>query len=550
MDRHTGYWWSPDERYVAYARVDESPVAEVERFEIYADDVKVVKQRYPKAGAANARVELYVRELAAEAPRRIDLDAAVPGLAPTQDYYLARVDWFPDGRHLLVQRLSRDQKRLDLVKVDAATGATRLLFTETSPHWVELHSDLKFLPKRGGFLWVSQRSGFPHLYRYDDEGHLVAQLTDGDWLVIGKPKAVAAVDEARGLVYFTGSKDGYPERQLYAVPLDAHGPTAPRRLTPEAGWHDVEFAADAHTFIDAHSSVDRPPSVALRDAGGRRLAWLVENALGPAHPYAPYAATRPTVEFGTLPAADGTPMHWMLLKPRDFDPARRYPVAVEVYGGPHGQNVANQWEKAAGFREYLARRGTLVFVLDNRGAGRQGIRTDAALQGRMGTVEVEDQVAGANWLKSQPWVDPARVGVYGWSYGGYMTLSLMTRAPGVYAVGVAGAPVTDWRLYDTCYTERYMGTPQDNPEGYAQSGVLAHAGALAGPLLIVHGMADDNVLFAHSTRLYAELQKLGRPFDVMVYPGYKHSLLWQSEVGPHGRHAIANYLERVLKPGT
>jgi dipeptidyl-peptidase-4 len=547
MDRSTGYWWSPDEAHVAYARVDETPVAEVERFEIYADDVKVVKQRYPKAGAANALVDLYVLDVATNERLHVDLAGAVPGMPRTTDYYLARVDWFPDGRHLLVQRQTRDQKRLDLLQVDAKTGATRVLLTETAEHWVELHNDLRFLKKRGGFLWVSQRSGFPHVYRYSDDGRLVAQLTGGDWLVVGAPRAIVGVDETRGLVYFTGTKDGYAEKHLYSVSLDAKGPTEPRRLTAEPGWHDVQMANDAQAFLDNHSSVDRPPSVALKDASGRRLAWLVENPLDAKHPYAPYLATHPRFEFGSLPAADGTPLPWMLVKPHGFDASKRYPVVVLVYGGPHGRMVTNAW--TGGLANYLARRGFLVFAIENRGASRQGVRADTALHRRMGTVEVEDQVAGANWLKSQPFVDPARIGVYGWSYGGYMTLNLMTRAPGVYAVGVSGAPVTDWSLYDTHYTERYMGTPADNAAGYAQSSVLTHADGLVAPLLIVHGMADDNVLFAHSTKLFAELQKRRKPFDVMVYPGYKHGLTRQASVGPHALGTITRYLEEHLRPG-
>jgi dipeptidyl-peptidase-4 len=549
MDRDTGYWWSPDEQRIAYARVDEAPVAEVERFEIYADDVKVVKQRYPKAGAANALVELYVQDVTSGERRKIDLANAVPGLAPTTDYYLARVDWFPDGRRLLVQRQTRDQKRLDLLEVDAATGATRVLATETAEQWVELHNDLRFLKKRGGFLWVSQRSGYPHVYRYDEQGRLVAQLTGGDWLVAGAPQAIAGVDEERGLVYFTGTKDGYVEKNLYSVPLDAKAPAEPVRLTAEAGWHDVQMSRDARTFIDTHSNVDRPPNVSLKDAKGRRVAWLVENPLDAKHPYAPYVAEHPRFEFGTVPAADGTPLHWVLMKPHDFDPSKKYPVVVHVYGGPHAQYVANQWPAGivTQFRNYLVRQGFLVFAIDNRGAGRQGVKADVALHRNMGAVEVEDQVAGVNWLKTQPFVDGERIGVFGWSYGGYMALNMLMRSPGTYAAGVSGAPVTDWSLYDTHYTERYMGTPQDNPSGYAAGSVLTHAKNLADPLLVIHGMADDNVLFAHATKLFAELQKLGKPFDVMVYPGYKHGLLRDPVVGLHAHRAIAEYLDRHLK---
>ncbi len=543
MDRDTGYWWSPDEARIAYARVDEAPVAELERFEIFADDVKVVRQRYPEAGAANALVELHVLDLASGERRKLDLaGVAQPGGATT-DYYLARVDWYPDGRHLLVQRQTRDQKRLDLLKFDAATGAGRLLFSETAEHWVELHDELRFL-RDGGFLWVSQRSGFPHLYRYDADGRLLAQLTAGDWLVIGAARAVVGVDERARLVYFTGSREGYEQRHLYSVPLDAKAPAEPRRLTREAGWHEVRMSPDARSYLLTHSSVDRPPSLALHAADGERLAWLVENRLDADHPYAPYLAAHPLHEFGTAPGADGSRLPYLLMKPRDFDPSRRYPVVVHVYGGPHANYVSNQWPPSVvlQFRNWLVRQGVLVYVVDNRGAGRQGVVADAALHRRMGEIETADQVAALDWLKTRPYVDGARVGVYGWSYGGYMALHMMVRAPDRYAVGVAGAPVTHWELYDTHYTERYMGTPRDNPAGYESSSVMAHAGGLRGRLLVIHGMADDNVLFTHATRLFADLQQRGLQFDSMVYPGHKHGLLRHADVGPHAHALIGRYL--------
>jgi dipeptidyl-peptidase-4 len=539
MGRSTGYWWSPDDRYVASARVDESPVADVERFEVNAGDVKVVHQRYPRAGTANAHVELYVVEVAGGARRKVDLGA-------DPDVYLARVAWFPDGRHLLVQRQSRDQKRLDLLKVDAATGASRLLLSESSSRWVELHDDLTFLKRRGGFLWLSQRSGYPHLYRYDNDGRLLGQLTGGDWLVIGEPRAIAGIDEAAGLVYFTGSRDGYAERHLYAASLDERLPGPVRRLTFEPGWHEVVMSRDARLIVDQYSSTERPPAVALKDPAGNRLAWLAENGLDAAHPYAPYQLGRPRSEFGTLPAADGTPLNWVLMKPADFDPARRYPVVVSVYGGPHGQSVQNLW--SVDYRELLVRHGFLVFALDNRGAGRQGMRADAALHRQMGSVETLDQLAGARFLRSLPYVDGGRIGVFGWSYGGYMALNLMLRSPGTFQAGVAGAPVTDFALYDTHYTERYMGTPTDNAAGYAASSVLGLAGNLAAPLLLMHGMADDNVLFSNSTRLMAEFQKRNVPFDLMVYPGQKHALLRHAEVGPHALGTVTRWLEAHLQP--
>lgn len=534
LGRDTGYWWSPDESRVAYAEVDESPVPEVERVEILGNGTRTVRQRYPAAGQPNALVGLQVVALAGGGAVRIDLGAE-------RDIYLARVDWAKDSRHVLVQRLSRDQSRLDLLRASAVTGTTQVLLTETSPTWVELHDLFRPL-QDGGFLWASQSSGYQHLYRHDASGRRVASVTQGEWNVTG----LSAVDEKAGRLWFVGSRDGHPERHLYSAALDGREADRPRRLTSEAGWHAIQMSRDARFVLDTWSSVDRPARTVLRDAGGREVAVLVPNELGVSHPYAPYLPTHPRYQFGTLPTADGQQVHYQLVQPHDFDPAKRYPVVVQVYGGPHGQQVMRAWDD--GFAHYLARRGFLVFSLDNRGSALQGRRMDGALFRRMASVEVEDQLRGVEWLRQQGFVDPDRIGVFGWSYGGYMTLNLLMRAPGVFAAGASGAPVTDWSLYDTAYTERYMGKPQDNAAGYASSSVLGVATQLRDPLLVVHGMADDNVLFEHSTRLFKLLQEAGKPFEVMVYPGHKHGLLRQSSVGAHAYRTIARFLEQHLRP--
>ncbi len=465
---------------------------------------------------------------------RVDLGA-------DRDVYLARVDWTKDSRHVLVQRLSRDQSRLDLLRASAESGAVQSLLTETSATWVELHDLLRPL-QDGGFLWASQASGFQHLQRHDASGKPVATVTRGDWNVT----QVAALDEKAGRVWFVGSREGHPERHLYSASLDGREADRPRRLTPESGWHAVQMSRDARFVLDTWSSVDRPARTVLRDAAGTEWSVLVPNELDAGHPYAPYLRTHPRYVFGTLPTADGQQVHYQLVQPHDFDPAKRYPVLVQVYGGPHGQQVMRAWDD--GFAHYLARRGFLVFSLDNRGSALQGRRMDGALFRRMASVEVEDQLLGVAWLKAQPYVDAERVGVFGWSYGGYMALNLLMRAPGVFAAGVSGAPVTDWSLYDTAYTERYMGTPTDNAAGYAAASVLGVATQLRDPLLVLHGMADDNVLLEHSTRLFKLLQDAGKPFEAMVYPGHKHGLLRQASVGPHAYRVIARFLERHLQP--
>ncbi|MFZ2507704.1 MAG: DPP IV N-terminal domain-containing protein [Steroidobacteraceae bacterium] len=545
MDRNTGYWWSPDERHVAFTRVDESRVAELERFEVHADGFRVLQQRYPAAGAANADVRLGILALGTGEIAWADL-----GLS---DQYLARVHWFPEGDRLLVQRQSRDQKRLDLLSIPVTGGSGHLLFSEVSDSWVELHDDLYFLPGRKELLWASQRTGHNHLYRYGYDGRLKGAVTAGDWDVIGEPlsPAVRGLDEKRGRVYFMANLKSPLERQLHVTGLDTGSASAPRLLTSQDGWHNVTMSPDAKRYLLHYSDPEQPPQLSLHDASGRRLAWLLENRLDDQHPYAPYRSRHVKPEFGSLPAADGTRLQWQLHRPADFEPGRRYPAILLVYGGPTVQSVQRRWgDRRGGLAiQLLTQRGYAVFALDNRGAGGRGQAFTTALYRRLGGVEVLDQLKGVEWLRHQPFVDPARIGVLGWSYGGYMTLMLMMQSPGTFAAGVAGAPVTDWRLYDTHYTERYMGLPEDNAEGYRQSSVLTHAHSLRDRLLVMHGMADDNVLFTHTTLLIKELVAAGRLFEVMPYPGSKHGALSFRETGIHGWNTIIDFFDRQLLAG-
>lgn len=545
MNRNTGYWWSPDEKRIAYARVDDSPVAEIQRFEMYADRLEVVKQRYPATGARNALVQLFVAPVGRVAgAERTQVD-----LGTDPDFYLARVDWFPDSSAIAVQRQSRDQQTLTLLRADPVSGATRELLAEHSDRWIDLHDELTFLKHSPRFIWASSRTGFKHLYLYDLEGKLIRPLTSGEWAVVGDGdgRALRGVDERRNVVYFMANAATPIERHLYSAPLDGP-PTAMRRITEASGWHSTTMADDAHVFLDTFSTPERPPSLTLRSADGALRAVIVANELNADHPYAPYLSEHRPVEFGTLKASDGQTLHYQLFKPRDLVPGRRYPVVVDVYGGPGVQRVRRTWEGNF-FHQYLAQHGYVVFTLDNRGASYRGAAFESALYLHMASVEVADQVTGVDFLKSLPYVDPARIGIFGWSYGGYMTLMCMLKAPQVFAAGVAGAPPSDWRLYDTHYTERYMSTPVKNPEGYADAIVLNHAQNLRAPLLVIHGMADDNVLFTHSTALFKKFQDFGKPFDVMPYPGSKHGLLQQALTGPHAYTTVARFFDLHLKSG-
>jgi dipeptidyl-peptidase 4 len=544
MDRDTGYWWSPDERQIVVARVDESPVAEVERFEIQANGASVVRQRYPATGTANARVDLFVADLGAES--RIPLD-----LGADHDVYLPRVDWFPDARSIAVQRQSRDQKTLELLRFDSETGKGQVLLTERDAHWVPLHNELTFLNHKPQFVWASVRDGYQHLYLYANDGRLIRQLTSGDYMVLGvsPDSAVRAVDENARRIYFTANLPSPVERQLYWVSLDRPG--KPRQVTQGAGWHTASMSKDAKVFLDGFSNATTPRSVTLRTVRGAPIAELLANQLDASHPYAPYASGLVAPEFGTLVAADGQQLQYKLLKPRQLEPGKRYPVLVDVYGGPGVQSVMNAWGNL--FHQYLVQHGYIVFALDNRGSGLRGMKFETTLvengAGRMAGVEVRDQVRGVEFLRSLPYVDGQRIGIFGWSYGGYMTLMCLMQAPDAFAAGVAGAPVTDWTLYDTHYTERYLSTPQQNPAGYAASNVLTYADRLRRPLLLVHGMADDNVLFAHSTVLMKKLQDLQKPFELMTYPGGKHGLMRQSAAGLHASTNLVRFFDEKLGAG-
>lgn len=534
MDRHTGYWWAPDDSAIAFARIDETHVPVQKRYEVYPDRTEVVEQRYPAAGDTNVAVKLgVIAPRAGAQPRWLDLGA-------DPDIYLARVNW-RGPQKLTFQRQSRDQHRLDLIEADLASGQQRTLITETSRTWVPLHKNLRFL-EDGRFLWSSQRSGFEHLYLASEDGKSLRPLTSGDWIV----DRLLAVDEQAGKVFFSASLESPLESHVYSVPLEG-GEIA--RLSKAPGMHTASFARNAAVYVDSWSNPQTPPQLELFRADGEKIATLLNNDLADAtHPFARYRDTLRPVEFGTLLAADGmTPLHYSLIKPAGFDPAKRYPVVVYVYGGPAAQTVTRAWPGRADalFNQYLAQQGYVVFSLDNRGTPRRGEAFGGALYRKQGTVEVDDQLRGIEWLKSQSFVDPARIGVHGWSNGGYMTLMLLAGHSDAYACGVAGAPVTDWGLYDSHYTERYMNLPKANPDGYRQARVSSHLDGLTSRLLLIHGMADDNVLFTHSTQLMSELQQRGKPFELMTYPGAKHGLTGKDAL--HRYRLTEDFFNRCLK---
>lgn len=501
LDRDRGFWWSPDGSRIAFVEADTRHIPVYPIVHQGKDSVDIEPHRYPFAGAENARARLGVVHVESGATSWLDI-------GPDPDIYLARAGWRPDGR-LTAQVVSRDQTELRLIVFDG--GEARTLVEERSEPWLNLSHDTRFL-ESGEMLWSSERTGFRHLYLYDSEGRLVRQLTAGDWAL----SHVIGVDEARRLVYYQAPLPTVVERQVFAVPLD--GGEA-RQVTSAPGWHDGVLSKDGNWLIDVHSSREQAPRMRLLAMPeGLERAVLFENEA---------TATGLDLEppeLITLDASDGTPLHGAIYRPAPEGAMRRAPVIVSVYGGPHAQRVADDWSATVDMRaQYLAQQGFVVFKLDNRGSAGRGLGFEAPLHLHMGGVEVEDQVAGVRWLAAnRAYADGDAVGIYGWSYGGYMTLMAMAKAPEVFSVGVAGAPVTDWDGYDTAYTERYLSTPLRNPEGYRESSVMTHVEGLTGKLLIVHGMIDENVHFRHTARLLVALAAAGKDYDLLIYPEERH----------------------------
>ncbi|AUC89574.1 S9 family peptidase [Alteromonas sp. MB-3u-76] len=539
MSRMTGYWWSPDESKIAFTKVDETPVEVITRSEIYADDIKLIEQKYPKAGTPNAIVELAIQSLNTDERTWVDM-------GENKDVYLARGQWMPDSTTFTYQWQTRNQQTLELRAFNTKTKSQNVLLTERSNTWVNLHDDLFFLKDKGQFVWASERDGFKHLYLFDNSGKLIKQLTQGEWVV----DSIEAIDTVNNRLYFSGRKDTPLESHIYVVPLDSEDSAATiTRITELGAYHDATFSSDASIFIDRFSTVNSPFQVSLNDASGERITWLEENKVEKGHPLYTYMDSWAKPEFGDIKTKDGATLKYRIYKPESAveNPNKKHPVIVYLYGGPHAQVVTNKWAGNRGLlMQHWVDQGFVVFTLDNRGSNYRGKAFEDPIYKKMGSIEVDDQVAGVEYLRTLPFVDADKIGIHGHSYGGYMTLMTMFKAGDYFSAGVSGAPVTDWRLYDTHYTERYMGNPNTENDAYTASSVFPYAKDLKGDLLIYHGMADDNVLFTHSTMLYKHLQDLAIPFETMDYPGKKHGLRGK-QTGIHLYKTITNFFERTLK---
>jgi dipeptidyl-peptidase-4 len=502
----TAYWWAPDSSAIAYLEMDERKVAQYPLVDFSSYTGKAEEERYPPAGGANPIVRVLVASVGGGEARVMDT-------ATETDNYIPRVNWLVGSKHLAIQRLNRPQNALDLLIADTASGKSRVALSEKDQYWINVSDDLHFLKDGKRFLWSSERSGYRHLYLYDLDGKQLAQLTKGEWEVF----AVQGVDEARGLVYFTAAEKSPLERQLYRVALDGSGFT---RVTKDDGTHGVNLAPDASAFVDAYSNSMNPPRQDLYRADGSRIAVINENKAGELTDFHLSA-----VQFLAVRAHDGIPLNAMMIKPPDFDPARKYPAIVFTYGGPHAQVVLNAWGGSTFlWHQLMAQKGYIIFSLDNRGSAGRGHLFEEPIHLHLGAQELSDQRDGAAYLKSLPYVDAKRIGIWGWSYGGHMTLHAMFEDSEDFKAGFAGGPVTDWHFYDTIYTERYMGLLPESEAGYQESSPIKNAAKLKGKLLIAHGAGDDNVHFANTLSLINDLIEAGKYVEVLPFPGRGHGV--------------------------
>ena len=517
--------WAPDSKALAYIRLDENRVPEYPILDYLPTNGKVTRQRYPKAGDPNAIPSVHV----------VGLDGVeTASFRPDPDDVLIapELSWTPDGKAVALLKLDRVQTRVDALLLPRAGGTARLLFSESDPAWINHVEAPRFLKDGSGFLHISERSGFAHLYRYRMDGTPGNAVTSGTWMV----DPAWDVDEKSGVAFVVTTEKDARERHVYRVKLDGTGFS---RLRDEDGTNGLILSPGGEWYVSGFSSIAAPPRTYLRKSSDGSVVVTLDE---PAKTLAEYAL--PTVELGSFRGADGTLFYTKLQKPADFDPAKKYPVVVSVYGGPHAQEVRNAFA-APNLDALLASKGILVWSMDNRGSWGRGHAFETAVLKNLGTLELADQLEGIAELKKRPYVDGSRIGIHGWSYGGYMTLFAGTHAGDLFACAVAGAPVTDWKLYDSIYTERYMKLPKENAEGYKTSSPLLAAGKLGTKLLILHGTSDDNVHMQNTILFADELMKARKDYDFVPLPRQMHGPR-EPAARLYANQRMAEFLERNL----
>lgn len=508
-----GYWWSPDSKYIAFLRIDDRPLKPFPIIDHLPRQQFVETWYYPLAGDPNPLITLWVVPVDGKTPpKAIELTKY-----PETDRLIVRVAWSPDSKQVWFQMQNRIGGYLDLNTSDVATGKMVTVLRERTEAWTEIIDNPKFL-KDGSFLWLSDRTGYRHIYRYRPDGQLVKQITTGEWDV----RDLGSVNEETGLISYTAWEDSPINNARYTIKLDG---TDRRKLTKEQAWHRFDESPDGRFLVDTYSTCQAPPVMVLRDGEtGEVLRTLADNA-ELRERLAGYQ--NPTSENLQVKARDGFMMEAQIIKPANFDPNKKYPVYMQVYAGPGAQTVRNSFGNVGGFDRVLADKGIITWRCDNRSASGKGMKSAWACYKQLGVSELQDIEDSLKYLSTLPYVDMSRIGITGWSYGGFMTAYALTHSK-MFKMGIAGAGVHDWHLYDSIYTERYMDTPQNNPNGYEVTSVVKGAKDCTGKLLILHGMMDDNVHLQNSVQLIYELEKANKDFEMMIYPS------------PRSRHGIGD----------
>ena len=504
------WFWSPDGKRIAFYRFDESHVKQYTMQEWGGDYPENITFKYPKAGYRNSHVKIGVYHLEDGTTTWMDV-------GEEKDQYIVRVNWTHDPNTLSLRRMNRLQNRQDLLLADAATGESRIIKTETNEAWIEENDDLTFLNNGKEFIYVSEESGFNHIYHYKMDGSLIRQITTGDWEVT----QFLGIDEEKNQLYYMSTEESPLQRHLYRIKLNGR---RKKQLTEGEGWHSINMSPDLAYYIDQHSRANTPPVYTLHAKKGEAIRVLEENADLAA---AIDSMAFPQVAFDQVTVHDSVTLNSYMIKPLDFDPANKYPVLMFVYGGPGSQQVTDRYSgRGRGlWHRYLASNGYLIYCVDNRGTGGRGEAFKKVTYKNLGYYETEDQIAAAKYLKNLEYVDPERIGIWGWSYGGYMSSFVLAKGHEVIKSAMAVAPVTHWKYYDTIYTERYMQTPQLNPEGYKHSAPLNFAHLIKDDsYLLIHGTGDDNVHMQHTLEMFDALMKNGVQFQGMLYPNRNHGI--------------------------
>jgi dipeptidyl-peptidase-4 len=507
-----GWHWSPDSKHIAFIRVDQTAVQAIPLLDYLTPYPKIHWVKYPKAGETNWKLRIGVLHLETGETTWLHL-------GPDTDVYFPNLKWTRKPDLVAVERLNRQQNKLELLFAKITTGESRVILTETDPCWVRTDEDLTFFKNTDSFIWTSQRSGYNHAYLYDYDGNLLNQITCGDWEMNAARarNAVLGVDEENGWLYFSGKKDGVVELHIYRIKLDGQDL---QRLSHKPGWHDASLSADAKYFLDTFSDVKTPPQISMHRADGTVVRCLRKGEiLG----LAKFDLVNP--EFLTVPTSDGENLNAVMIKPAEFDPNKKYPVIFYCYGGVSSQTVVNQWGSARGlWHQLMAQKGYIVFTVDNRGTGNRGKTFENYMYQNLGTWPLRDHIEAAKYLGSLSYVDPSRIGIWGRSGGGYLTCFALTEGSDYFKVGVAHATVTNYLFYSSSWAERYMGLPQENKAAYDKEAVVTYAHKLKGHLLLVHGMADDNVQLQNTVEVAEAFQALNKQFDLMYYHGRDHPI--------------------------